>query len=98
VVELDVQRSKAVIQGVVPAVADSDTIAKAMRDNRCFKDVKVARTSQYGENKYKYQLELELKCDAPRLRPKVAGEAAGSAEPNLSGAPTAKPDQKETNK
>src|SRR5262249_13935293 len=49
VVELDVQRGKVVVQGIVPAVADSDTIAKNMRENRCFKDVKVARTTQYTE-------------------------------------------------
>jgi general secretion pathway protein L len=96
VVELDAQRSKVVLQGVVPAVADSDTIAKAMRENRCFKDVKVARTTQYGEGKYKYQLELELKCEDRKPKPKPAAEAASSsAEP---AAASAKPDQKEGNK
>ena len=90
VVELDVQRGKTVIQGVVPAVADSDTIAKSMRENRCFKDVKVARTTQYGENKYKYQLELELKCE-DKKKPKSTAEPDGSAQP----AASAKPDKTE---
>ena len=94
VVELDVQRGKGIIQGVVPAVADSDTIAKAMRDNRCFKDVKVARTTQYTEGKYKYQLELELKCEDRRPKTRAPGEPAGSAD----AATSARPDPKEGNK
>ena len=95
VVELDVQRGKVAVHGVVPTVADSDTIAKAMREYRCFKDVKVARTTQYGENKYKYQLDLELKCEDKKPKPKPADAAAGSADPAAS---SAKPDQKEGNK
>jgi general secretion pathway protein L len=113
VVDLDVQRAKVVIQGVVPAVADSDTIAKNMRDNRCFKDVHVARTTQYTEGKYKYQLELELKCEE-RKKPAAttAGgtgtstEPDGSAQPAASGqpavsakpAPTLKPEKTEGGK
>ncbi len=69
VVDLDVQRSKVVLQGVVPTVADAETIAKNMRDNRCFKDVKVGRTTQFAEGRQKYQLEFELKCEE-RRRPK----------------------------
>jgi len=103
VVDLDVQRGKVVIQGVVPAVADSDTIAKNMRENRCFKDVHVGRTTQYTEGKYKYQLELELKCEEKK-KPKA--EPDGSAQPATSGAgdarerppPSAKPDKTEGGK
>jgi general secretion pathway protein L len=93
VIELDVQRGKVVIQGIVPAVADSDTIAKNMRENRCFKDVKVQRTTQYTEGRYKYQLEFELKCEEKK-KPK------GSAEPDASASPTssAKPDKTESGK
>lgn len=96
VVELDVQRGKAVVQGVVPAVADSDTIAKGMKENRCFKDVHVGRTTQYTEGKYKYQLELELKCEERRRAAKTGAEPEGSAQP--AAGPTAKPDTKETPK
>jgi general secretion pathway protein L len=89
VVELDVQRGKVVIQGVVGAVADSETIAKGMRENACFKDVRVARTTQFGEGKYKYQLEFELKCEPKK--PKGSPDAEGSAQP-AAGAPP-KPDK-----
>ncbi|MFT3775373.1 MAG: pilus assembly protein PilM [Minicystis sp.] len=85
VLELDVQRGKAVIQGVVPSVGDSETIAKNLREHRCFKDVKVARTSQYTEGKQKYQLELELKCEPPKRRPAATPESEGSAQPAASG-------------
>jgi general secretion pathway protein L len=90
VVELDVQRGKAVVQGVVPAIADSDTVAKGMRENHCFKDVRVRSTTQFAEGKYKYQLEFELKCEPPR-------KAKSSAEPDASAQPaagaSAKPDK-----
>ncbi|APR82074.1 General secretion pathway protein L [Minicystis rosea] len=84
VVELDVQRGKAVIQGVVPTVGDAETIAKNLKEHRCFKDVKIARTSQYTEGKQKYQLELELKCEPPKKKA-TTPEAEGSAPPAASG-------------
>lgn len=77
VVEFDVQRGKAVIQGVVPTVQDAEKIATAMRENRCFKDVKIARTTQFTEGKHKYQLEFELKCEEKK-KPKP-GESADAA-------------------
>jgi len=80
VVELDVARGKAVIQGVVATVTDAETIAKNMKEYRCFKDVKMGRTSTFTEGKTKYQLELELKCEAPKKKPSTA-EPEGSAQP-----------------
>jgi general secretion pathway protein L len=80
VVELDVQRGKAVIQGVVPTVGDAETVAKNMKEYRCFKDVKIGRASQFTEGRQKYTLELELKCEAPKKKP-AAPEADGTAQP-----------------
>jgi general secretion pathway protein L len=94
VVEFDVQRGKVVLQGVAPTVADAETIAKNMRENRCFKDVKIAKTSQFVEGKQKYQLELELKCEEKK-KPKAGAEPDGSAQPASS---SAKPDKTESGK
>jgi general secretion pathway protein L len=85
-VELDVQRGKVVLQGVVPAVADSDTIVKGMKENHCFKDVNVARTSTFTEGKHKYTLELELKCE-DKKRAKPSAEPDASAQPSASARP-----------
>jgi general secretion pathway protein L len=95
VVDFDVQRGKVILQGVVPTVADAETIAKNMRDNRCFKDVKIARTSQFVEGKQKYQLELELKCEEKKKGGKGAAEPDASAQPSAS---SAKPDKTEGGK
>jgi general secretion pathway protein L len=96
VVDLDVQRGKVIVQGVVPAVADSDIIAKGMKENRCFKDVNVVRTSTFTEGRHKYTLELELKCEDKKPKPaaKPGAEPEGSAQP----AASAKPDKTEGGK
>jgi general secretion pathway protein L len=91
VVDFDVQRGKVVIQGVVATVGDAETIAKNLQENRCFKDVKKGRTSQYTEGKTKYQIEFELKCEAVKKKP-ATPDADGSAQP----AASAKPDKDKT--
>lgn len=85
VLEMDVNRNKVVLQGVVPTVGDAETIAKSLRENRCFKDVKIARTSQFTEGKQKYQLEFELKCEVKKKAPAATAEPDGSAQPAASG-------------
>jgi general secretion pathway protein L len=81
VLDFDVQRGKVTLQGVVPTVGDAETIAKNMRENRCFKSVNVGRTSVFGDNKQKYTLEFEFKCEEPKKKPKAAAEPEGSAQP-----------------
>ncbi|HLM71193.1 MAG TPA: hypothetical protein VK459_00820, partial [Polyangiaceae bacterium] len=89
VVELDVARGHVVIQGTVPTVSDAQTISESMKDHKCFKDVKIARTSQFSEGKTKYVLELDIKCDSKKKK-------AASAEPDgtAQAASSAKPDGK----
>lgn len=61
--ELDVQRGKVTIHGIVPTIPDAQEVASALREYRCFQDVKIVRTNQVvGDNRQKYVLELELKC------------------------------------
>lgn len=86
-VELDVQRGHAIIQGTVPKVNDAETIATALKDNKCFKDVKIVRTSQFTEGKQKYVLELDLKCEAPKKAAKKSPEGADAASPASSAKP-----------
>ncbi|WP_437676205.1 type IV pilus biogenesis protein PilM [Sorangium sp. So ce131] len=78
VVELDVNRGHATIQGVVPSVSDAQLIAEHMKEHRCFRDVKIARTSQFVEGKHKYVLELDLKCEDKKKK-KTGAEPADSA-------------------
>ncbi|MFO0759909.1 MAG: pilus assembly protein PilM [Byssovorax sp.] len=88
VVELDVARGHVSIQGTVPTVGDAETIAKNLKDNRCFKDVKIARTSQFTEGKQKYVLEFDLKCEEKK-KPASGAKPEGTAQP----ADSAKPDK-----
>lgn len=73
VVELDVSRGHVAIQGVVPTVSDAQTISENMKAHKCFKDVKVARTSQFTEGKTKYTLEFDIKCDTKKKKTTASG-------------------------
>lgn len=61
--ELDVQRGKVTIHGIVPTIPDAQEVASGLRNYRCFQDVKIVRTNQVvGDNRQKYVLELDIKC------------------------------------
>ena len=85
IVELDVNRGRVVIQATVPTNKDAETIADKMKENRCFKDVKIARTSQFGDAKQKYVLEFDLKCEDKKRK-------GAEPAPGASAAPSAKGD------
>lgn len=89
VAEFDVSRGHVVIQGIVPTVSDAQTISESMKEHKCFKDVKIARTSQYAGDRTKYVLEFDLKCETKKK--KSSAEPESSAQP----ASTAKPDGKD---
>ena len=91
VVELDVNRGHVTILGTVPSIPDAQPIADTMKEHRCFKDVKVPRTSQFAEGKQKYVLEFDIKCQE-KSKKKPGADAADSASPAASGA---KPDGKQ---
>jgi general secretion pathway protein L len=94
VVELDDARGHVIVQGIVPTVADAETIARNMKDFRCFKDVKTTRVNQLTEGKQKYVLEFDLKCEDKKKKPATA-EPEGSAQPSASASASAaaKPDK-----
>jgi general secretion pathway protein L len=78
VLDFDVSRGHVVLQGTVPKVNDAETIASAMKENHCFKDVKVPRNNQLSD-KQKYVLEFDLKCEVPKKKKTGAAEPADSA-------------------
>jgi general secretion pathway protein L len=94
VIDFDIQRGKVTIQGTVPTVGDAEAIAKNMKDYRCFKDVRITRTAAFTDEKQKYVLELELKCEDKKKKP--VAEAEASAQPAASAKTDAKLDKPET--
>lgn len=79
VVELDVSKNHVTIQGTVPTIPDVQPIADKLKEHKCFKDVKVPRTSQFGQGKQKYTLELEVRCDEKKKKGTKTGDAAPAA-------------------
>jgi len=68
--ELDVQKGHVVVHGTVATIADAQSIADALKKERCFADVKDPRTNQLGNEKQKYALDFELRCPEDVRGPK----------------------------
>ena len=80
--ELDVNRGKVTIHGIVPTIPDAQQIATSLKAVRCFQDVKIVRTNQeLGGERQKYALEFEVKCPTEKQDKDKAG-ATGSARPD----------------
>jgi general secretion pathway protein L len=78
-VELDLTKNHVTIQGTVPTIPDVQPIADKLKEHKCFKDVKVPRTSQFGQGKQKYTLELEVRCDDKKKKAKTTDAAPASS-------------------
>lgn len=79
--ELDVQRGKVTIHGIVPTIPDAQEVAAGLRKYRCFQDVKIVRTNQVvGDNRQKYLLEAELRCPVEKKAANESNGASGDRE------------------
>ncbi|MEM1415175.1 MAG: hypothetical protein AAGH15_09755 [Myxococcota bacterium] len=69
IVEIDdvAREGRFEIQGVVPSIAERDTIVAALEAHECFQDVDKGPTSNAGDDKLSYRLEVTIGCpgDAP---------------------------------
>ena len=81
--ELDVQKGHVRVNGVVASVNDAQAIAASLKgdkDDSCFSDVKITRTTQViGQDRQKYVLEFDLKCPEDQKVKKKDPSAAASA-------------------
>lgn len=77
--ELDFQKGRANVHGVVATVQDAQSIGASLHTDKCLQDVKIARTSQVvGGARQKYVMEFELKCPEDQ---KAAAKKKGSTAP-----------------
>ncbi|APS00025.1 pilus assembly protein PilM [Pajaroellobacter abortibovis] len=61
--ELDVQKGRVVVHGIVSSIPEAQAIASSLSKLACFSDVKIASTHQaIGSERQKYTLEFEIKC------------------------------------
>ncbi len=83
--ELDVQKGHVVVHGIVGSIPDAQAIQTTMKNERCFSDAKITRTSQVvGGERQKYQLEFDVKCPEDQKGPLKKAAAASSAAPSPS--------------
>ncbi len=89
VLEFDVTRGHATISATIPkdadAAATTDKIINAMKTNPCFRDVKVQKTIQFGQDKQKYVLELDVRCEEKKTDAKDKKKKEGDAKPDAKG-------------
>ncbi|PIE06001.1 MAG: general secretion pathway protein GspL, partial [Sorangium cellulosum] len=72
--ELDYQKGKATIHGIVPSIPDAQQIATTLETVTCFENVKIVRTNQVvNQNRQKYVLEFDVKCPDPNKKKKKKG-------------------------
>ncbi|HVJ93978.1 MAG TPA: pilus assembly protein PilM, partial [Labilithrix sp.] len=87
--ELDVQKNHVVVHGIVSTVAETEQIRTNLKNERCFSEPKITRTSQMvGENRQKYVLEFDLKCPEDRKggdKKPAAGAAASASAAEAGG-------------
>lgn len=97
VAEFDVSRGHAIIHGVVPKEADAqktaETIAEGMRKHACLRDVKIQKVQQFGTDKQKYIMEMDVRCGERKKKtdPKKAGAAGTTTTGAKSDAATEEP-------
>jgi len=84
--ELDFQKERATVHGIVPTIPDAQHIAESLKSVPCFRNVKIVRTNQeVNANRQKYVLEFDVKCptdegDKAKKKEEGTAEASASAE------------------
>jgi general secretion pathway protein L len=98
VVELEVQRGHVTIQGAVPSLSDAQGIADKLKQHRCFRDMKGVRTSQFAENRQKYVIEFDIRCEDKKKAGVGAAASASAAGPKATAGPRTEPKKDATKK
>jgi general secretion pathway protein L len=79
VAEFDVSRGHAVIQGLLPTGSDAqatvDKIVESFKLNPCMRNVKVSKVTQFGAEKQKYILELDVQCEDKKKKTESSTKA-----------------------
>ncbi len=79
--ELDFQKGKATIHGIVATIPEAQQIATSLGTVRCFENVKIVRTNQVvNENRQKYVLEFDIKCPVEGAEKKKTDAAEAETE------------------
>ncbi|HMR05148.1 MAG TPA: pilus assembly protein PilM [Polyangiaceae bacterium] len=81
--DFDMQRGHLKLSGVVGSTQDAQQIATALKEVKCFEDVKISKITQVvNSDRQKYVLELDVRCpeDAPKKKKKKADGTGDSPE------------------
>jgi general secretion pathway protein L len=81
--ELDIQKGKITLRGVVNSTEDAQTVAKALEDNRCIEGATVTKITQVvNSQRERYQLEATVRCLEDESEKKKAAAAPGAPAPS----------------
>lgn len=79
--EIDVQKGKVSVHGILGSVSEAQDILTALKTERCVSDPKITRTAQaVGSTRQKYVLEFELRCpeDVKKTTKKTTPPSGGA--------------------
>jgi general secretion pathway protein L len=63
--ELDVQKGKVKLRGIVTTTGEAERIADALNKTECFKEAKISKITQaVNSERQKYSLEFEVQCES----------------------------------
>jgi general secretion pathway protein L len=76
--EMDVSREHVKLRGIVGSASEAQQIADALKQNKCFTDVKITKVSQVvNGTRQKYVLESELTCPEDAVAKKKSASEEG---------------------
>ncbi len=79
--ELDYQKTKVTLRGVVPHAEDAQKIGEALKEHKCIKDVKTEQITRFGKSdQQKYTMTFEVRCQEPKKKPPKPSLAAEGEE------------------
>jgi general secretion pathway protein L len=85
--ELDVQKGRVTIRGIVGSIPDAQAIQATLSEEKCLSDVKLKSTVQaVGSDRQKYVIEFDLKCpEDVKTPPKKKGDTSPGSSAASSG-------------
>jgi general secretion pathway protein L len=81
--ELDFQKGKITLRGVVNGAEDAQTVAKALEENRCIEGATVSKITQVvNSQRVRYQLEATVRCPEDEGEKKKAPASPAAPAPS----------------
>ena len=73
------------LQGVVSTTEEAEKIEENLKQKECFQGVKIAKHTRGNNDRQKYELELELRCEEPKKKKSASEEGDEASDEDEDG-------------